>query len=62
MCDTVKYNGVSDEAIRLRLFPFSLKEKAKHWIISEPLDSITFGEELVNKFLARFFPSEKAAS
>ena len=28
--DTVKYNGVSDDAIRLRLFPFSLKEKAKH--------------------------------
>ena len=30
VCDTVKYNGVSDDAIRLRLFPFSLKEKAKH--------------------------------
>ena len=28
VCDTVKYNGVSDDAIRLRLFPFSLKEKA----------------------------------
>ena len=30
VCDTVKYNGVSDDAIRLRLFPFSLKDKAKH--------------------------------
>ena len=30
VCDTVKYNGVSDKAIRLRLFTFSLKEKAKH--------------------------------
>ena len=30
VCDTVKYNGVSDESIHLRLFPFSLKEKAKH--------------------------------
>ena len=30
VCDTVKYNGVSDEAIRLWLLPFSLKEKAKH--------------------------------
>ena len=42
-CDTVKYNGVSDEAIRLRLFPFSLKEKAKHWLISEPQKRISIG-------------------
>ena len=61
VCDTVKYNGVSDEAIRLRLFPFSLKEKANHWLISEPLDSITSWDELVNKFLVRFFPLVKAA-
>ena len=27
--DTFKYNGVSDDAIRLRLFPFTLKDKAK---------------------------------
>ena len=43
---------MSDDAIRLRLFPFSLKEKAKHWLTSEPLDSITSRDELVNKFLA----------
>ena len=28
-CDTFKINGVSDDAIRLRLFPFSLHDKAK---------------------------------
>ena len=61
VCDTVKYNGVSDEAIHLRLFPFSLKEKAKNWLISKPSDSITSWDELVNKFLARFFPPAKAA-
>ena len=61
MCDTVKYNGVSDDAIRLRLFPFSLKDKAKHWLISEPPDSITSWDDLSNKFLARFFPPAKAA-
>ena len=30
VCDTVKYNGVSDNAIRLRLFSFSLNVKAKN--------------------------------
>ena len=61
VCDTMKYNRVSDAAIRLRLFPFSLKEKAKHWLISKPPDSITSWDDLSNKFLARFFPLEKAS-
>ena len=61
VCDTVKYNGVSDDAIRLKLFPFSLKEKAKHWLISEPPDSITSWDDLSNKFPARFFPPAKTA-
>ena len=38
VCDIVKYNGVSDDSISLRLFPFSSKDKAKHWLTIEPLD------------------------
>ena len=30
VCDTMKYNGVTNDAICLRLFPFSLKDKVKH--------------------------------
>ena len=29
ICDTFKYEGVSDDRIKLRLFSFSLKDKAK---------------------------------
>ena len=61
VCDTVKYNGVSNDAIRLRLFSFSLKDKAKHWLTTEPPNSITSWDELVNKFLTQFFPPTKAA-
>ncbi|XP_075499747.1 uncharacterized protein LOC142538274 [Primulina tabacum] len=32
ICDTFKFNGVSDDAVRLRLFPFSLRDKAKSWL------------------------------
>ena len=60
VCDTVKYNGVSDDTIRLRLFPFSLKDKVKHWLTMEPPDSITSWDELVDKFLTWFFPLAKA--
>ena len=28
VCETFKINGVTDDAIRLRLFPFSVKDKA----------------------------------
>ena len=34
VCDTVKYNGVTKEALRLRLFSLSLGDKAKHWLTS----------------------------
>ena len=30
--DTFKYNGVSDDAIRLLLFPFTLTDRAKAWL------------------------------
>lgn len=29
ICDTIKYNGASTDAIRLRLFKFSLRDKAR---------------------------------
>ena len=61
MCDTVKYNGVSDNAIRLRLFTFSLKYKEKLWLNSEPPDSITSWDILVHKFLSKLFPLAQAA-
>ena len=33
VCDIVKYNGVSSDAIRFILFPFSLKDKAKWYLL-----------------------------
>ena len=41
VCDTIKYNGVTEEALRLWLFPLSLSDWAKHWLTSQPPDSIT---------------------
>ena len=61
VCDTIKYNGVIEEALRLRLFPLSLGDRAKHWLRSQPLDSITSWNDLVQKFLTKFFPPSKIA-
>ena len=61
ICDTFKQNGVTDDAIRLRLFPFSLRDKAKSWLYSLPTGSITTWDALAQKFLAQFFPSGRTA-
>ena len=47
--------------LRLRLFPFSLGDKAKHWLTSQPSDFITSWNDLVQKFLTKFFPPAKIA-
>ena len=38
-CDTIKLNGVSIDTIRLRLFPFSLKDKTSDWLQNEESNS-----------------------
>ncbi|WRX22571.1 Retrotransposon gag domain - like 10 [Theobroma cacao] len=61
ICDTFKYNGITDDAIRLRLFSFSLRDKAKSWLNSLLIGFITTWEDLAHKFLAKFFPPAKIA-
>ncbi|KAF7812290.1 uncharacterized protein G2W53_033266 [Senna tora] len=61
ICDAFKHNGVSDDAIRLRLFPFSLRDKAKVWLQSLPERSISTWEELAQQFLTKYFPPGKTA-
>ncbi|XP_010253000.1 PREDICTED: uncharacterized protein LOC104594412 [Nelumbo nucifera] len=46
ICDTFKHNGISDDAMRLRLFPFSLKDKAKTWLNSLPAGLIATWDEM----------------
>ena len=58
ICDIFKHNGVTNDAIRLRLFFFSLKDKAKSWLISLPTSSITIWNSLA-QFLAKYFSPSK---
>lgn len=34
ICSTIKLSGFTEDTLRMRLFPFSLKERAKHWFHS----------------------------
>ena len=35
LCDTIVIQGVATDVVKLRLFPFSLLGKAKHWFYKE---------------------------
>ncbi|XP_021752568.1 uncharacterized protein LOC110718075 [Chenopodium quinoa] len=58
-CDTMKLNGVTDDAIRLRLFPFSLRDRAKEWLRDEGTGSFDTWDKLVKAFLVKFLGNEK---
>ena len=62
MCDNFKQRGMTSDAFRLRLFPYTLQGKARDWFESLPSDSITTWEELREKFLKRFFPPTRNAN
>ncbi|CAN6471825.1 unnamed protein product [Victoria cruziana] len=56
VCATVRISYIKDNALRLRLFPFSLKEKAKHWLkFLPPLMRIATWEDLQREFLKKYF-------
>ena len=61
ICDTFKMNGVSSDAIKLRLFPFSLRDKAKLWLHSLTPQSIRSWDVLSKSFLDKYFPPGKTA-
>ena len=59
ICDSFKQHEVTEEAVRLRLFPFSLSGAARLWLNSLTPNSITSWDELTKKFLLKYFPPSK---
>ena len=62
IADTVKVNGVTEDVIRMRLFPFLLRDKARGWLQSLQPGSIGTWEELAQRFLTKFFPHPRLFS
>jgi len=56
ICNTVKIHQVPDEAICLSLFSFSLAGNAKAWLNSFPQNSLNDWDDVVAKFLNKYFP------
>jgi hypothetical protein len=59
ICRTIKLQGFSKDALRMRLFLFSLKDKAKHWLKSLEPNSVTSWTQMQQEFLKKYFPTCK---
>ena len=58
-CGNFKYQGINEKALKMRLFPHTLKDKAREWLDSLPPSSITIWVDLVLKFTLKYFPPAK---
>nr|GEV65161.1 reverse transcriptase domain-containing protein [Tanacetum cinerariifolium] len=52
----IKVNGVTDDALRLYLFPHSLTHHATTWFDRLPRNSINTFEQMAKMFLVKYFP------
>nr|GEU96560.1 reverse transcriptase domain-containing protein [Tanacetum cinerariifolium] len=52
----MKQNGVSDDALRLSFFPYSLTHHAIAWYDRLPRNSIHSFDDMMRKFLSKYFP------
>ena len=61
ICNTIRLAGMLEDAIRLSLFLFSLSGEAKRWLHSFKGNSLKTWDEVVEKFLNKYFPKSKTA-
>ncbi|KAJ9536447.1 hypothetical protein OSB04_un000382 [Centaurea solstitialis] len=54
-------NGPPEDAIKLRLFPFSLRDRASAWGESLPAGQIETWNDMIRAFLNKFFPPGRTA-
>ncbi|RVW77679.1 hypothetical protein CK203_053379 [Vitis vinifera] len=59
VCNTFQEGGASIDMMRLKLFPFTLKDKAKIWLNSLRPRSIRTWTGLQADFLKKFFPTHR---
>ncbi|KAF5476524.1 hypothetical protein F2P56_003271 [Juglans regia] len=62
VCTSMKPMGVTEEQIKLRAFPFSLKDSTKDWLYYLPSGSIVTWNKMKMLFLEKYFLASKAAN
>ena len=59
ICDMQKFKNVENDIVKLKLFPFSLRGRAKDWLLSLPTGSINSWDNLKEGFIKKYYPPVK---
>jgi hypothetical protein len=62
VCSTMRPQGIQEEHIKLRAFPFSLADAAKDWLYYLQPGVVTCWNDMKKLFLEKFFPASRTAS
>jgi hypothetical protein len=62
LCEMQKYKDLESDIIKLKLFPFSLRGKAKDWLLSLTKNSIDSWAKCKDAFIGRYYPPSKIIS
>ncbi|GKD01658.1 reverse transcriptase domain-containing protein [Tanacetum coccineum] len=59
---TMKFPNVPSTSVKLMLFPFSIEGAARIWLEKEPPRPILTWDDIVSKFINKFFPPSKTTN
>jgi hypothetical protein len=62
LCEMQKYKDVDGDIIKLKLFPFSLRGRAKDCLLSLPRNSIDSWVKYKEAFIGKYYPPAKIIS
>ena len=62
LCDMQKKKDVDNDIVKLKLFSFSFRDRAKAWFSSLPKNSIDSWNKCKDAFISKYFPPAKIIS
>jgi hypothetical protein len=62
LCQTFNMDGVTQDQMRARLFPFSLLGKALQWFYSQPVETVQDWNALMRAFMKEYYSPGKTQS
>ena len=62
LCDMQNKKDVENDIVKLKLFPFLLRDRAKPWFSSLPKNSIDSWNKCKDAFISKYFPPAKIIS
>jgi hypothetical protein len=62
LCQTFNMDGVTQDQLRARLFPFSLLRKDLQWFYSKPAETVQDWDALMRAFMKEYYSPGKTQS